>query len=250
MHGGLTVLNWQRRMLGIVFCFVAAPLVAGIAPLDASRKATAAPGQADVVIVGDSLTGGNANFIGTTLRNAGLNVRVEGLSARRIAVSFDFLGRRDSGVERVRSLKGAGVSPALWVIQLGTNDLGVINNCGCPDPVAFAGTIIDQLLDEIGSGIPIAWVTVANRSQWDASRWFNSAITIRAARDPHIALIRWNELSASRPDWFVDHVHQNSAGVRVFTQMYIDRISALLTNPLGPRPPGPGLAAATRLGPS
>lgn len=250
MRSGSTVLDWQRRILGIVFCFVAAPLVAGIAPLDASRKATAAPGQADVVIVGDSLTGGNANFIGTKLRNAGLDVRVEGLSARRIAVSFDFLGRRDSGVERVRSLKGAGVSPALWVIQLGTNDLGVINNCGCPDPVAFAGTIIDQLLDEIGSGVPIAWVTVANRSQWDASRWFNTAIGIRAARDPYIALIRWHDLSASRPDWFVDHVHQNFTGVEVFTQMYIDRISALLADPLGPRPLGPGLAAATRLGPT
>ena len=174
--------------MGVIFCLVTAALLAGTAPLDASREASAAPGQPDVVIVGDCLTGG-------------------------------------------------------------TNDLGVINNCGCPDPVAYAGSIIDQLLDEIGSDVPIAWVTVANRNQWDASRWFNAAITIRAARDPHIALIRWNELSASRPDWFVDHVHQNSTGVRVFTQMYIDRISALLANPLGPRPPGPGLAAAVRLGP-
>ena len=231
------------------FCFVAAALLAGTAPLDASREARAAPGP-DVVIVGDSLTGGNSNYIGTTLRNAGLNVRIEGLSSRRIAVSFDFLGRRDSGVERVRSLKAAGVSPALWVIQLGTNDLGVIDGCGCPDPVAYAGSIIDQLLAEIGFDVPIAWVTVASRSQWDASRWFNAAIAIRAARDPYIALIRWNELSTSRSDWFADHVHPNSTGVKAFAQMYIDRISAMLANPLGPRPPGPGLTTAVRLGPS
>jgi lysophospholipase L1-like esterase len=250
MHINLMVLTWRQRMMGVIFCLVTAALLAGTAPLNASREASAAPGQPDVVIVGDCLTGGNGNYIGATLRNAGLDVRVEGLSSRRIAVSFDFLGHRDSGVERVRSLKAAGVSPALWVIQLGTNDLGAIDDCGCPDPVAYAGSIIDQLLDEIGSDVPIAWVTVANRNQWDASRWFNAAITIRAARDPHIALIRWNELSASRPDWFVDHVHQNSTGVRVFTQMYIDRISALLATPLGPRPPGPGLAAAMRLGPS
>jgi lysophospholipase L1-like esterase len=250
MRSGLMMANWPRRILVAVSCFVAAALLAGIAPLSAGRQAAAAPGQPDAVIVGDSLTGGNVDYIRPTLRNAGLNVRVEGLSARRIAVSFNFLGRRDSGVARVRSLKAAGVAPALWVIQLGTNDLGVINNCRCPDPVASAGKIIDQLLDEIGPGVPIAWVTVANRTQWDASRWFNTAIGIRAARDPYIALIRWHNLSASRPDWFVDHVHQNFTGVKVFTQMYIDRISALLADPLGPRPPGPGLAAATRLGPT
>ena len=249
MRRNSRVANLQQRMFSIVCCLVATTFLAGVVSLNAGRDVSAAPGQANVVIVGDSLTGGNANYIGTTLRNAGLHVRVEGLSARRIAVSFNFLGRRDSGVERVRSLKEAGVSPALWVIQLGTNDLGVINNCGCPDPVAYAGTIIDQLLDEIGSGVPIAWVTVANRSQWDASLWFNKAIGVRAARDPHVALIRWNELSASRPDWFVDHVHQNYNGVKVFTQMYIDRISALLADPLGPRPPGSGPIVATRLGP-
>ncbi|MDG2233942.1 MAG: hypothetical protein P8L16_08955, partial [Ilumatobacter sp.] len=125
MRSGLMMANWPRRILVAVSCFVAAALLAGIAPLSAGRQAAAAPGQPDAVIVGDSLTGGNVDYIRPTLRNAGLNVRVEGLSARRIAVSFNFLGRRDSGVARVRSLKAAGVSPALWVVQLGTNDLGV-----------------------------------------------------------------------------------------------------------------------------
>ena len=150
------IVNWPRRILVAVSCFVAAALLAGIAPLSAGRQAAAAPGQPDAVIVGDSLTGGNVDYIRPTLRNAGLNVRVEGLSARRIAVSFNFLGRRDSGVARVRSLKAAGVSPALWVIQLGTNDLGAIDDRGCPNPVAYADSIIDQLLAEIGSDVPIA----------------------------------------------------------------------------------------------
>ena len=136
----------------------------------------------------------------------------------------------------------------LWVIQLDTNDLGIIDECGCADPIAYAGSIVDQLLDEIGFDVSIAWVTVANRSEWDSLRWFNAAIAIRAARDPYIALIRWNELSASRPDWFVDRTHQNSTGVKVFAQMHIDQISALLADPFGPQAPGPGLTAATRLG--
>jgi len=84
------------------------------------------------VIVGDSVTGGNTSFIGPTLRNAGLDVRLKALSARRIAVSFRFFGLlRDSGIARVRALQAAGVAPELWVIQLGTNDLG----CGPELPV-------------------------------------------------------------------------------------------------------------------
>ncbi len=239
-----------RRSLLPIGCLLAVGLLAAtIAPLHADRHAAAAPGQPDVVIVGDSLTGGNVSYIEPTLRDAGLDVRIEGLSARRIAVSFDFKGRRDSGVERVRALRAAGVAPSLWVIELGSNDLGAIENCECSDPIGFAGAIIDELLAEIGPGVPIAWVTVLSRSRLDASRWFNTAIGIRAARDPHIALIRWHDLAFLRPDWFVDQVHQNITGVKAFTRLYIDRISALLVDPLGPSVTGPRPARATRLGP-
>lgn len=238
-----------RPRLLAAFAVVCAGVAAAIGVVPSGERADAAPGQPDVVIVGDSLTGGNASYITPTLRNAGLDVRVEGLSARRIGVSFEFLGYRDSGVARVRSLKASGVDPELWIIQLGTNDLGVIKNCGCADPVAFAGDIIDELLDEIGPGVPIAWVTVHNRSELDVSRWFNTAIGIRAARDPYVALIRWSELVAGRSELFLDHVHQNVAGVKIFTQMYINEITTLLANPLGPKPAGPGEVPAVRLGP-
>ncbi len=236
----------RTKQLRIVLAYV---VVAGFMPVFGfSPPATAAPGQPDVVIVGDSLTGGNTSFIGPTLRDAGLDVRLEALSARRIAVSFDFLGRRDSGVARVRALKAAGVAPQLWLIQLGTNDLGVVQNCRCADPIAFAGDIVDELLTEIGPGVPIAWVTLLNQSQEDAARWFNHAISIRAARDPYIALIDWHAITVDRPGLFLDDVHPNVEGVRVLTQMYIGRIRALLANPLGPQTTGPGLASAKRIG--
>lgn len=201
-----------------------------------------------MVIVGDSLTAGNVKFIGPSLRAAGLDVRIEALSARRIAVSFDFMGPRDSGVARVRALKAAGVEPELWVIELGSNDLGVVENCQCADPVAFAGEIIDQLLDEIGPGVPIAWVTVFSRNQLDGSASFNTALGVRAIANPYLTVIRWDSLVAHQPGLFLDHVHPNADGVNVLTQLYIDRISELLDNPLGPTIPGPGLARADRLG--
>jgi lysophospholipase L1-like esterase len=206
--------------------------------------------QPRAVIVGDSLTGGNTSYIKPVLAAYGLgDVRVEGLSARRIARSYTFDGYRDSGIERVRNLKAAGVKPQLWVIQLGTNDLGSVKNCACADPVAFAGSIIDQLLAEIGPGVPIAWVTVLHWSNWGVAESFNQALRIRAAADPWMAIIRWKEYAAPHPEWFADNVHPNTPGVVAFTGMYVGEISALLDDPLGQPWSGAGNAPATRLGP-
>lgn len=224
-------------------------LVAALSVIFASDAAIEGrPGQPDVVIVGDSLTGGNASYIAPTLRAAGLDARVEGLSARRIAVSFEFLGYRDSGIERIRALRAAGVDPDLWVIQLGTNDLGAVKNCSCADRVAFAGSLIDRLLVELPPNRPIAWVTLMNRADYDITNTFNEALRRRAVINPYMRLIDWARLSLQRPDWFVDPVHQTVSGVARFTQMYVDEIRALLADPPGPTPRVPGTQRAVRLG--
>jgi lysophospholipase L1-like esterase len=203
------------------------------------------PGQPDVVIVGDSLTGGNVSYIAPALRGAGLDARVEGLSARRIAVSFTFEGYRDSGIERIRTLRASGIDPDLWVIQLGTNDLGVIKNCSCSDPVAFAGDLIDRLLAELPANRPVAWVTVMNRADYHVTITFNEALRRRAVINPYMRLIDW---AKQRPDWFVDPVHPTIEGVVSFTKLYIDDIRVLLAEPPGPAPVQPGLQRAVRLG--
>jgi len=231
-----------RLALGAVLSMVA---VAAISP---AEPVEGRPGQPEVVIVGDSLTGGNESYIVPTLRNAGLDARVEGLSARRIAVSINLRGYRDSGIERIRSLRTAGVDPDLWVIQLGTNDLGAVKNCGCADQVVFAGDLIDRLLAELPPDTPIAWVTLMNRADFDVTNAFNEALRRRAVINPHLRLIDWARISLQRPDWFVDPVHLTVDGVIRFTQMYVDEIRALLAAPPGPTPPLPGLQRAVRIG--
>lgn len=222
--------------------------LATIGAITASGPAEGRPGQPDVVIVGDSLTGGNTSYMAPTLRSAGLDVRLEGLSARRIAVSYEFLGYRDSGIERIRSLRSSGVDPELWVIQLGTNDMKSVTNCGCADQVAFAGALIDRLLVELPTNTPVAWVTLMNRADYDVTNTFNEALRRRAVVNPYMRLIDWAALSLQRPEWFIDPVHQTIDGVVRFTQMYVDEIRALLAAPPGPTPPTTGTQRAVRLG--
>lgn len=205
--------------------------------------------QPAAVIVGDSLTGGNASYIRSVLRANGLsNVRVEGLSGRKIAETFQFGGVVDSGIARIRTLKANGVRPQLWVIQLGTNDLYSIKRCGCPDPVVFAGALIDRLRAELGPNTPTAWVTVMNRADYAITNTFNEALRRRAAVDPYFRLIDWAGLSLMQPQWFADAVHQNAAGIGPFSYMYVRDISALLADLPGPPTPRPGIQPAMRRG--
>ena len=71
MTSGLMMANWPRRILVVVSFFAAAALLAESHRLSGGQQAAAAPGQPDAVIVGDSLTGGNVDYIRPTLRNAG-----------------------------------------------------------------------------------------------------------------------------------------------------------------------------------
>lgn len=236
---------WARRLAASV-----AISAVGIAALSLSAvPASGQTPQPDAVIVGDSLTGGNATYIENSLRSNGLsNVRVEGLSGRRIAVSFQSRRYVDSGIARIRSLQERGIRPKLWVIELGTNDLWSIERCGCPDPVAFAGALIDRLRAQIGPATPTAWVTVMNRENYDVTNTFNEALRRRAAVDPYFRIIDWATLSMMQPGWFSDGVHQNMAGLRAFSDMYVRDISALLRDLPGPPPPRAGIQTAVRLG--
>jgi lysophospholipase L1-like esterase len=236
---------WARRL---VACLALGSI--GIAALSASAvPARGQTPQPDAVIVGDSLTGGNATFIENSLRSNGLSgVRVEGLSGRRIAVSFQAGGYVDSGIARIRALQERGVRPKLWVIQLGTNDLFSVKRCGCDDPVAFAGALIDRLRREIDPTTPTAWVTVMNRADYGVTNTFNEALRRRAAADPYFRMIDWATLSMMQPSWFTDAVHQSMAGLRAFSDLYVRDISALLRDPPGPPPRGTGMQTAVRLG--
>ena len=204
----------------------------------------------DAIIVGDSLTGGNQSYIRSQLQQSGLSaVRVEGLSGRRIGVSFDFKGRRDSGIARVRMLRAAGVDSDLWVIQLGTNDLGAIENCRCPSRVGFALSMIQDLVDEIGRDASIAWVTVHDRERPAVADDFNTAVYLAALAHPRMTMIQWKRLAVQRPDWFLDDVHPNIAGLRAFTEMYVADIGHLIERPFDRAAPQIGPHRAERVPP-
>lgn len=163
----------------------------------------------DVVIVGDSIVAGNQDPIRQILRERGRDVTIDAQSGRTLTRSFDLGGTTvRSGTSAVRSLVESGRRPALWIIELGTNDHSGAGNCGCPDPVAAAGERIDALLGELPGDANVAWVTVLDTDVPESVRWFNTALSVRG-----LAQIPWFDIARNEPSWFLDDVHPSMEGV-------------------------------------
>lgn len=179
----------------------------------------------EVVVVGDSITAMNEPQIAGSLDDAGISqVHFHALGARRIADSYEWHGWRSSGLEAIAAVRDAGVDPDLWLVELGTNDVLLAGMCGCRDRVEDAALLIDQVLDAIGPGETIVWVTVLNRDDPDSSDYFNAALRSRASVEPTMEVLDWHAAAVDHPDWFMDQVHPSQVGAGELAGLYIDAI--------------------------
>lgn len=184
---------------------------------------------AEIVVVGDSITADNLEVIGNHLAHAGTtSVAFEARAARRIADSYEWHGWRSSGLEAIDSVRRAGVEPALWVIELGTNDMFLVADLAWPDKVDAAGALIDSVVDAVGPDAPIAWVSVLHRDDPEVSRAFNQALLDRAVANPRMVVVDWHHTAIDHPEWFLDMVHPNTVGAGALAELYSEAIGRWL----------------------
>ena len=118
--------------------------------------------QADpvVAVVGDSLAFSAAEQLGPAFEAAGFTPRTDIAPGRQIPV-VGLEGDVSSGLDAIRGLQ-AGAPPALWVVQLGTNDVFFEPRDG-----HRYVALISSVLDAIGPGVPVVWVEVWRSDQRD-----------------------------------------------------------------------------------
>lgn len=172
-----------------------------------------------IAVVGDSLTVSATEEIVDELTRLGFDVvAVDARESRRMAVGSSDL---PSGVDAIETVLG-GVEPDLWVIALGTNDVG-----------ALAGTDtftrhLRSALDAVPSDAPVVWVDVWIRDRAAAARDANELIREELDRRPTVtAVVDWYANGTVDGVITRDGVHLTAAGRRLFASSIAEQVAAL-----------------------
>ncbi len=159
-------------------------------------------------MVGDSITEGSVEALTTALTGAGVeDLRIDGKHSRRIEVGN---GKGDaplSGVITTYGLLAEGLNPDVWVIELGTNDVGSYSGA------EEYGTLIDLILDMLPNR-RLVWINTYRKQYLEDTVLFNTVLAQRLQERGNAAVADWFTV-ASAPDQTVlrsDDLHPNANG--------------------------------------
>lgn len=176
-----------------------------------------------VVVVGDSITAGSEPQLRAALAAAGVDgVVIDAQPGRRIEVG-NGLDEPLAGVRVVRDRLAAGADPDVWVIALGTNDVGAY-----PDAAAYAG-LVDQVLTQLPADARVVWVDVHLPRRAQAAAEFDAAVRDRVLTRPGGYVASWFDV-ASAPGaelLTADGVHPNAAGREAFAALVVQALQRL-----------------------
>jgi lysophospholipase L1-like esterase len=172
---------------------------------------------ASAVMIGDSITAGSVPQLQFAFASEGItNFVVDAQSGRRIAA-----GRTDReptpGLFALQTLLDAGNAPDLWIIALGTNDIGSLG-----DPAA-TGELIDSLLDMLPDGNPLTWIDCHRPQIPDQMAMFNLVLRDRLTARGNATVASWaSKVIEPDVDYLVDdRIHPNAAGTQAFAEVAI-----------------------------
>ena len=168
----------------------------------------------DVIgVVGDSLTVSAADEITTALLDRGAETVVVDAIERRRMVSRS----RDvtSGVSAVADL--APQAPDIWVIALGTNDVG---------SERFTDDLV-ALLEELPPGAALVWVDLFIRDRGDEVAEANSVLERTLARRPSTVIVDWSGHGTDDTLIAGDGIHLTDAGQVEFAEVIAQGVAQL-----------------------
>ncbi len=168
-------------------------------------------------VVGDSLAFSAAGLIDPALRAATFTPVLDVMPGRRIRVPDPKLGA-SAGRDAAAAL--AAFHPALWVIQLGTND--VFYEQANRDRY-FA--LISSMLDAVGPDSAVVWINIWRADQARASLLFDDVLQQTAAVDRHLHVADWATVARTEPVLRPDGVHLSERGVQRFTETIVNAAS-------------------------
>lgn len=205
----------QRREVLLAGLFGAGGLLLGCSPsrqngfngsIDAASR--------HLAHVGDSISvASNDSLIGLYKRLGFVEPVINAQVGRRLEVSGGILNTI-AGSEIVDFVVKSPTPPNLWVLALGTNDLGQYADAGAYTKV------IDAMLARIPSSAALVWVDTYAAKQLDQAQIFNDALRTVLATRPNSVVGDWHsECVKANGDILTDGVHPTGLGVVTFVEV-------------------------------
>lgn len=179
---------------------------------DSERKAAAS----SVVVIGDSLTESAEQQITTELEALGLDVVVDGASSRRLI--------DDRGVEPgVAAVRNALTfrSPDVFVVALGTNDVG-------EKPPEEIMADVAQIVSLLPADAPLVWIDTWVHAEQRASHYANLAIRQALAGRPSTTVVDWWTHGYDEGVIAGDGIHLQEAGKTLFAELIAEAVEPLI----------------------
>ena len=173
------------------------------------------PGR-DVVMIGDSITVASAPGLEAAAADLGITLVIHAEVGRRITVGSDPV----AGTEVVEDVLDDGL-PDLFVIALGTNDIG---KYATEDEYAAQ---IREFVGLVPSVAPIAWVNTYLRDRPDDSALFNAALISTLSVRGNATIAGWSNI-ATKDGILSDGIHPTDDGAAEFTELVRDEIASWL----------------------
>jgi len=175
-----------------------------------------------VVMVGDSITRGATPDLDERYELLGLESLIEAQNGKRMAVSGP---ENPSGASIVEFLAANGDgdhADEVWVIALGTNDVGQYAG---PDDMAAA---VNEILRAIPDEAAVVWVDTYFRDRAEQAASLNSIIRDRVERRGDSVIAPWTAFAEDEGVLTADGVHPTTDGADVFAFVVTDTVRAFL----------------------
>lgn len=179
------------------------------------------PFPSTVAVVGDSLTLSAHDQITTELTDLGLDVLVvDGVESRRMTAGSSAL---PSGLDAIHSIREEfAVEPDLWVIALGTNDVGAQ-----VDEQRFRDDL-RRTTTAVGPGAAVVWVDIWIRDRRDAVITANGMIRDEIAElSSPSGVVGWFAYGTDNGVITGDGVHLTGRGRSAFAAAIADQVRAV-----------------------
>lgn len=194
--------------------------VGPVSSLGAAGDLRATSGRpSTVAVIGDSLTLSAEDEIEAAFASGSIDiVGFDGRESRRTARALPDL---PSGVDAVTALSAldAETQPDLWVIALGTNDVGAQQSA------ANFRSDVEEVLDLIPAGVPVIWLDVWIEARVDGCVTANRVLRQAAAERPGMSVVDWFQYGDDPGMVNDDGIHLAADGQAKFAALMMEEIN-------------------------